>query len=112
MPAGFSSSLTDAQRAQLYVHPFLTAYANNQRRLFVTKTGRLGSAGHAARRGDVLYAFWGCSYVVAVSGKGSKRGNVWDSVMHGGAYLDGYMEGQVLGMVREGKLVERKIILH
>lgn len=118
--------LSDLERARLYVRPFLITMRRNPRRVFITKKGLIGAASSDARSGDLLCVFWGCSYIVVVKGAKARRigqhrvgkaperdlDTMVDSVMRGGAYLDGYMDGQAVQEVQNAQLLEVLFKLH
>jgi hypothetical protein len=88
--------------------------------MFISKEGHLGLAGEEAEKGDLISAFLGCSFLVVLRNsrlnrwywkskrnisrigrdeKGPKvreRNRKYNTVMHGAAYLDGFMEGQAI----------------
>jgi hypothetical protein len=129
-----AAQATDNERAQKYVQPLIESISHSQhkRKLFISKEGLLGLADEEAEKGDLICAFLGCSFLLALP---NRKFNRWDwkgkrnisrigrdengqqtrernrrfcTVMPGGAYLDGFTEGQAIGYLDNGvrELVE------
>ena len=83
------------------------------RRLCVTDEGWLGMAPSRAQKGDLVVVLLGCSVPVVLrrrhsdgNGKGKGKGKEGEGALEfvGECYLHGFMNGEALEGVREGRL--------
>ncbi|KAF4631624.1 hypothetical protein G7Y89_g6506 [Cudoniella acicularis] len=128
------AQVTENERAQEYVQPLIESiwHSLHKRKMFISKEGHLGLASEEAEKGDLISAFLGCSFLVVLRnrklsrwdwkgrrdisriGRGEKsphireRNKRFNTVLHGAAYLDGFMEGQAIQSLDNGvrELVE------
>lgn len=120
-----SSLASEIKRARSYVQPFFEALDRSleNRKLFITSRGMLGVATTAARKGDMICVFLGCSFPVVLRGPRKSDSDFnrvrlgdgeygFDSVMHGSAYLSGYVEGRAVIEMTDGKLETKSFRLH
>ncbi|KAH7351369.1 heterokaryon incompatibility protein-domain-containing protein [Rhexocercosporidium sp. MPI-PUGE-AT-0058] len=70
------------------------------RRLITTKSGYLGTAPEAVMKGDLLAIFFGCNYPVILR----KFGNCYFLI--GESYIDGVMDGELVGAMEGGEFEE------
>jgi len=121
--------LTANQRAQAYVQPLIECiwHSLHRRKVFITREGHLGLADVEAENGDLISVFLGCGFPVVLrsgwlsrwgwkNGRGVlgrmgrdgkyekvvKRKRIVRTVMHGAAYLDGFMEGRAVEELDNG----------
>ncbi len=68
------------------------------RRLAITSSGHLGALPYAARVGDMICVLFGCSVPVVLR---KRDGGPYEFV--GECYLHGFMDGEAIVMLDEGK---------
>jgi hypothetical protein len=104
--------------AQRYTHPdfdqfntFLARFHDSTRkkarRLMVTSEGCVGMAPCRAREGDMVAVLFGCSIPLVL--RKAPTQEAWQVI--GEAYVHGYMNGEVAGLIKRGKLDMTRIRL-
>jgi hypothetical protein len=97
----------DSDKFNTFLSRFHDSIRKKARRLMITNEGCVGMAPCRAREGDVVAILFGCSIPLVLRRVPLKE--VCQII--GEAYVHGYMNGEVAGLIKRGKLDSTRIRL-
>jgi hypothetical protein len=97
----------DSDQFNTFLSRFHDSIRKKARRLMATDGGYVGMAPCRARQGDAVAILFGCSIPLIL--RRVPLQEVWQII--GEAYVHGYMNGEVSGLIESGKLEPKKVHL-